>query len=213
MQLRQSDLSLYLALCLAGLSAGIGHAADPVEELKFCARMSDRDARFACYDALGQRVLGDEPVADQAPPETVVPPEVAAIPATTVTTEPTAATQAADLTEAAASTETTAITQATDATETETDVPSLPDDLGGTSFGKKSESGEPEHKGFVTSCKKGADSRYYFFFESGQVWRQSNIGRHRFKDCNFVVTIRRDAFGYKMQIDGETSKIRVARRK
>ena len=213
MQLRQSNLSLYLALCLAGLSASNGHAADPVEELKFCARMSDRDARFACYDALGQRVLGDEPAADQAPPETVVPAEVAAIPATMATTEPTAATQAADVTEAAASTETTVVTQATEATETEANVPSLPDHLGGTSFEKKSESGEFKHSGLVTSCKKGADSRYYFFFESGQVWRQSNIGRHRFKDCNFVVTIRRDAFGYKMQIDGETSKIRVARRK
>lgn len=87
--------------------------------------------------------------------------------------------------------------------------PSLPDDLGGTVFEKKS--GAPQNKGRVTSCKKGADNRWYFFFDNEQVWKESNTGRYRFKDCNFVATISRDGFGYRMQQEGETRKIRVSR--
>ncbi|MCP5091209.1 MAG: hypothetical protein GY949_09830 [Gammaproteobacteria bacterium] len=87
--------------------------------------------------------------------------------------------------------------------------PSLPDDLGGTAFEK--ESGKPENRGRVTSCKRAADKRWYFFFDNEQVWKESNTGRNRFKDCNFVATISRDGFGYQMQQEGETRKIRVKR--
>jgi curved DNA-binding protein CbpA len=190
MKLRQANQRLLLALWLAGLSTASGHAADPVEALKACAKMTDRGARFACYDELGQRVLEQESAEEQNPPESVV--EAAA------TTTATAA---------------TAPTMATEPTGAASETPSLPDDLGGTSFEKKSENGRFEHKGLVTSCKKGGDDRWYFYFENGQVWRQSNRSRRRFKECHFFVTITRDAFGYKMQIDGDKGKIRVARKK
>ena len=190
MKLRQANQRLLLALWLAGLSIASGHAADPVEALKVCAKMTDRDARFACYDELGQRVLEEGSADEQNPPETAV--EAAATTTATTATGPTIATEP---------------------TGEASDTPSLPDQLGGTSFEKKSEKGQFEHKGLVTSCKKGADDRWYFSFENGQVWRQSNRSRRRFKECHYFVTITRDAFGYKMQIEGESGKIRVARRR
>lgn len=96
-----------------------------------------------------------------------------------------------------------------EATTTAAVPPSLPDDLGGTVFEKNSKT--PQNKGHVTSCKKGADNRWYFFFDNEQVWKESNAGRYRFKDCDFLATITRDGFGYRMQQEGETRKIRVKR--
>jgi len=99
--------------------------------------------------------------------------------------------------------------EAAEAVTTAAVTPSLPHDLGGTAFEK--ESGAPQNTGRVTSCEKGADNRWYFYFDNEQIWKESNTGRNRFKDCNFVVTITRDGFGYKMQQEGKTRKIRVKR--
>ena len=63
----------------------------------------------------------------------------------------------------------------------------------------------------VTGCKKDAREKYMFFFENGQVWRQSSDKRVYFKNCNFDVTISRDFFGYKMQADGDKGRIRISR--
>ncbi|MBT8090786.1 MAG: type VI secretion protein [Gammaproteobacteria bacterium] len=63
----------------------------------------------------------------------------------------------------------------------------------------------------VTGCKKDARKKYMFFFENGQVWRQSSDKRVYFKDCNFDVTISKDFFGYKMQKDGDKGRIRISR--
>lgn len=94
MKSRQANQRLLLALWLAGLSTASGHAADPVEALKACAKMPDRDARFACYDELGQRVLGRESAEEQDPPEPVV--EAAEATTATAATAPTMATEPTD---------------------------------------------------------------------------------------------------------------------
>ena len=71
---------------------------------------------------------------------------------------------------------------------------------------------EPEaFAGRVTDCRQNADGKWYFYFANGQVWKERNSGKQRFKDCDFSVTITKDAFGYKMQIDGEGKKIRIGR--
>ncbi|MDH3616314.1 MAG: hypothetical protein OEQ90_07560 [Gammaproteobacteria bacterium] len=198
MKLRPTKRSLLLTLWLAGLSISIAHAADPVEALRICAKMTDSDARLACYDELGQRVLEGESADEQTPPETVAEAAAAATSTATAATQPALATEPAETTEP---------------TGAATDVPSLPDHLGGTSFERESEKGQFEHRGLVTSCKKGADDRWYFFFENGQVWKQANKSNRRFKECHYFVTVTRDGFGYKMQVDGETAKIRVARKR
>ncbi len=79
----------------------------------------------------------------------------------------------------------------------------LPDELG--------ESGNTQYVGSITSCKQGHYGDWYFFFDNGQVWKAVSNRRLRFKECDFNVTISKDAFGYKMQIDGEKKSIRVRR--
>ena len=90
---------------------------------------------------------------------------------------------------------------------------SLPEHLGGAEFEEQSDNFETHHQGTITECQQGRDGRWYFVFSNGQVWRQSNLGRLRFKECNYLATISRDGFGYKMVIDvkGKQKQIRVSR--
>jgi len=175
MRSRRADHLLVLMLGLACMSTSITRAAGPVEALKTCAKMTDRDARLACYDKLGKRVLSEESGNEALP-------------------------SVSD-----------AQSKTSETTETESTNPSLPDDIGGADFEEQSQSTKNQDKGLITSCKKGADKRWYFSFDNGQIWKESNKGRRRFKECNFIATITRDGFGYRMQIEGETMKIRVSR--
>jgi len=63
----------------------------------------------------------------------------------------------------------------------------------------------------VISCRKDAFDRYLFYFENGQVWKQSSDKRLYLKDCLFDVTITKDFFGYKMLRDGEKRPLRISR--
>jgi hypothetical protein len=78
--------------------------------------------------------------------------------------------------------------------------------------GKNRPESEPEIvQGRVTECKKDASNKLYFLFDNGQVWKQRSNARLPGGECDFSVTITKDAFGYKMQIDGEGKKIRIGR--
>lgn len=71
---------------------------------------------------------------------------------------------------------------------------------------------EPESfRGRVTKCQQDASNKWYFYFDNGQVWKQRSGNRVRFRECDFGVTITRDSFGYKMQVDGESKTIRIGR--
>ena len=71
---------------------------------------------------------------------------------------------------------------------------------------------EPESfQGRVIECKQDSSKKWYFVFDNGQVWKQRANARLTNRDCDFEVTITKDGFGYKMQIEGEGSKIRVGR--
>lgn len=63
----------------------------------------------------------------------------------------------------------------------------------------------------VTACRRDDRRKYYFYLENGQVWRQNDDDRLRFKECNFNATIVRDGFGYKLQIEGQKRRTRVKR--
>ena len=155
-------------LILVFAVAGTAESADPVEALKACAEMTDRDARLACFDNLGQRVLGEESAQNEPAQEEVAQPE--------------------------AETRTIAA-----------EAQPLPDDLGVT--GPKT----TEYSGRVTSCKKGHYGDWYFIFDNGQVWKEVNRRNRRFKECDFDVTITKDTFGYRMQIDSLNKSLRVKR--
>ena len=159
-------MRMLLASLITVLSvSAIAQSVDPVEELKACAKMTDRDARFACFDKLGERVLREESADKNPTREEVAQPEA-------VTAEA-------------------------------SNVQPLPDDLG--------KSSGINYSGLITSCKKGYYGNWYFIFDNGQVWKEVNKRNLRFKECNFNATITRDAFGYKMQIDGVDKTIRVRR--
>lgn len=97
----------------------------------------------------------------------------------------------------------------------EADVPAVqpaPDDLGAETLpgGERVEE-ELNVAATVTRCSERSDGRKLFYFDNGQVWRQSKNERLHFRDCNFNVTITKDFFGYKMQRDGEKRSIRIKR--
>ena len=63
----------------------------------------------------------------------------------------------------------------------------------------------------VTDCRKDVSGKYFFVFENGQVWKQRDSSRLHFRDCAFEVTISKDFFGYKMQIEGDDRETRIGR--
>ena len=79
--------------------------------------------------------------------------------------------------------------------------------------GKESLAGAdaPAIVGRLVECKGDYRSKYHFYFDNGQVWKQTNNTRIRWKDCNFDVNIEKDAFGYKMSRVGEKKTVRIAR--
>jgi hypothetical protein len=88
----------------------------------------------------------------------------------------------------------------------------LTDDVGAEGLNKKeTEDDDKPVRGRITSCRKDSFGDYFFSFDNGQVWKEKSDNRLYFKECDFSVTISRDFFGYKMQIDGEKGRIRIAR--
>lgn len=85
-------------------------------------------------------------------------------------------------------------------------------DVGAESLDTKDEVDKDEPvRGHITSCRKDSLNDYFFYFDNGQVWKEKSDARLHYKDCDFSVTISRDFFGYKMQIDGEKGRIRISR--
>jgi hypothetical protein len=88
-------------------------------------------------------------------------------------------------------------------------LPPLGDDVGRA---RADDEPAEEYTGRVTGCELSeASGRWIFTFDNGQVWRQSNTGRLPFRDCDFVVTLRRDVFGYKLEIPSANRSVRVTR--
>jgi hypothetical protein len=161
----RSNTTIFIILITVFTSSGVAQSVDTVEELEVCARMTDQDARLACFDNLGERVIQEESADKKPKQEEMTQPE--AVTATATNTQP------------------------------------LPDDLGTPN--------NIQYSGLVTSCQQGQYGDWYFIFDNGQIWKESNKRNLRFKECNFNVTIKKDSFGYKMQIDGEEKTIRVSR--
>lgn len=189
----RSISAIFILLITACTSASIAKSADPVEELKACAEMTDRDTRLACFDNLGERVLREESATEKPTPEMVAQPEAAATETVTET-----------------KTETKAETE-TATTVTATSAPPFPDSLGGSKFGNDPVATNFPYGGLITSCKQGHYGDWFFFFDNGQVWKEVHHRNRRFKECNFNATITKGGFGYKMRIDGEEKNIGVTR--
>ncbi len=88
-----------------------------------------------------------------------------------------------------------------------------PDNFGAESLRRDDENKvkEPPVTARVNRCTKDARDKYIFYLEGGQVWKQVNYKRLYFKSCDFAVSIRKDFFGYKMQLQDSKKKFRVSR--
>ena len=64
----------------------------------------------------------------------------------------------------------------------------------------------------VRSCRQNWDGLWIFVLEDGQAWIQRGRKRYRFKECDFDVVIKKDFFGYTMDLeDGRSVRIRRPR--
>lgn len=91
-------------------------------------------------------------------------------------------------------------------------VPVPPDELGSETVTRTDADSEDQSVvARVVSCSKDSLNDYYFNLDGGQVWKQLGDERFSFKNCDFNVTISKDYFGYKMQIDGKKGRFRVKR--
>ena len=64
----------------------------------------------------------------------------------------------------------------------------------------------------ITKCtRSGGNDKYTFYLDDGQVWRQVSHKRMNFENCDLAVSIHKDFFGYKMQVEGAKKKFRVSR--
>ena len=108
--------------------------------------------------------------------------------------------------------ESTPATVAT-AAPTNTAAQAPPDELGADALRRRE--GNVENEAPVATrvirCVKDARKDYTFYLEGGQVWKQVSEKKLYYRDCDFNVTISRDFFGYKMQVEGEKGRFRVTR--
>lgn len=88
-----------------------------------------------------------------------------------------------------------------------------PDELGSGSLHSKDGKRDKEAPvaARVIRCVKDARKDYIFYLDGGQVWKQISDKKLSYKACDFNVAIDTDVFGFTMQVEGESRKIRVTR--
>ena len=201
-------------LMLAALAPAAGSAATQSPEA--CSRISDEAARLACYDDAfrAQR----EP--EQAPAEPTAPQpgqeEPAHGPGTLGDTPSPAASSTTPMTAAeqepsqnAAGGERSA--SAAEDDQDEREYAPLTDEVG-LSQRDIGDADKPRpYLANVTRCSLSPRGKYYFYFDNGQVWRQTDAERQEFEDCDFSATIEKDMFGFKMRPQNGARPVRIKR--
>jgi hypothetical protein len=171
-------------------------AADAtLQDYLTCSSIVQDTVRLACYDEVSKEA-GREPMAAEQIQQEVAPVVDAAPPSVPV--------EAAEV-----STESVAETAASAAPQEH--VTPLTDDIGLSSVERDDPEGQQIIRGTVTGCRLDASGKYLFYFDNGQVWKQSGTSRRKYENCEFEASIMRDAFGYRMLPDGETQRIRITR--
>jgi len=176
-----------------------------------CRSIESDAARLACYDS---QVLPPKPVEAPPPPKPVeaAPPPARPVEAPVLmeAAEPEKMPQAAPpaVVPAEEKAPTMAAPAATAAPAAEP--APLDDEIGKEALGRDEEKELVVH-GTVVRCVEDATSKYLFYFDNGQIWKQKDNTKIRWKECAFDVTITKDFFGYKMIPVGETRKVRIGR--
>ena len=176
-------------LSLGALQASADEAVDAA--LRKCAGIADDQSRLSCYDALAT-VLVTEP-SDVVATESMVDPVAEPVAETTAAAAATAASATAVVVDTASPTP-------------------LTDDVGKERIEPTSAEEKPRFGAHVTACQKSVQSgQYYFTFENGQIWKQTNYRSLNFRDCDFEVEIAKQALGYEMYIPSKDRTVRVGR--
>ena len=158
--------------------------ADLDRELRDCAAIADDMSRLECFDRLAQS--REQPAA----------PPVAAEPATAPTPAPVASS-------AAAPEPAPAVDEAQ----------ALDDEVGRTAR-RAPDGGKRPRESWVAEvsrCDEAVDGKMLFFFENGQIWKQSKSRRVSIEDCSVEATLTKDMFGFKMSLAGYDRTVRVRR--
>ncbi|NCF59842.1 MAG: hypothetical protein GWP64_08295 [Gammaproteobacteria bacterium] len=150
-------------------------------ELLRCAALPAETERVNCYDALAQRNLRPPETGTAGKPEEPKPVEDLPAPPEPVT-EPSSA-QTVEIT----------------------------DDIGSEQVDGGNDAEAAVYHARVTSCQKNSSGKVFFFFENGQIWKQTDYSRFRYRECEFDVALTRDTFGYKIKIVGQKASYRVSR--
>ena len=154
-------------------------AGDLRQAVDTCAAIGEDKKRLACFDKLSSA------------PETDNDPAIA---------EPAdapAGTAAAATASSAASKEA--------ASKEEESPPILPRHYAGDG-----EEGKAVFNVRLTRCAQtSATGRQIYYFDNGEVWRQSNDSRKKIRNCDTAVTVEQDVFGYKMRVPSEGRSIRI----
>lgn len=207
------------ALIAAGLCAVTPFTVlaqdDLFAELRRCSLIDDGPARLECYDALSGR---RSPAAGEVRQEAAAEPDQKKFDqtATGVTTSGQARVGEGLLDGPAA--DKTSLDQKraeeVPANKEIADAKSL-DDLGSETLprGNRDDAAKREVRATVSRCEKDVRKKYLFYFENGQIWKQTSDTKLYFKECNFNVTITKDFFGYKMKTDNNNRQIRISRMK
>lgn len=175
-------LSLAAALPLAlWLSDALAEEDALQAELRRCAALPAEMDRVKCYDALAQRDPQPAETGAEGGPEESKPVEDPPLSPEPVT-EP-------------LSVQTVEITNEVGREQVE-----VGDDANATVYSAR-----------VTRCQENSSGRVFFFLDNGQVWKQTDYSRMRYRECDFDVTLTRDAFGYKMKVVDKKSSYRVSR--
>ena len=196
----------FLSACLIMSATPLISVANEavVTDLKTCSSIQSDSKRLVCFDNLSAKMFS---TLESAPPKS------------NPTLEATAPLIVASTVSKTAKAAKTAKTTLPDKTPLKKEAPVTqekvipPDDLGAErlNVGKKKE--EPDSVLVrVIECKRtGGNKKYQFTLEGGQVWKQISDKRLSFTNCDFIASINKDFFGYKMQIEETGRKFRVAR--
>lgn len=175
------------AASLAAIATIPVRADDVSARLATCQAIAGESDRLTCYDGLAESLMPVAPAAPAPAPLAEAAPAAAAIAEAVPdpTPEPAPAPAPQTLTDEVAKQEI-----------------------------KGADVERPEYTAKVTRCEELKQQRRMFFvMENGQVWRQSNAGRLKFKakDCQFDVMLKKDMFGWILHVPSENERVRVKR--
>jgi len=181
-----------------------------VQDFLTCSGITQDSVRLACYDNASSE-FEQEPMVDAAPTEArkEISTEVAEVVAVAATVPVEVQEEAPVQAQEETPVEAAEVTAVAVASKEDPSVVPLTDEVGLSALER--DVPETTIRATVTDCQLDARGKYNFYFDNGQVWKQTDGSRSKYTDCDFAVSITKDGFGYRMVPDGGKRKIRISR--